>query len=59
MKKYLSELKSAVMEHVAKRKSLEETKEKVKKVMEKYKIWKNFDWLDGNIERAYQELSKQ
>ena len=59
MKKYLSELKSAVMEHVARRKSLEDTKGKVKKVMEKYKIWKNFDWLDGNIERAYQELSKQ
>ena len=59
MKQYLTELKNAVMEQVSKGKSIEETKEKVKKVMEKYKTWKNFDWLEGNIERAYRELSGQ
>ncbi len=59
MKQYLTELKNAVIEQVSKGKSLEETKEKVKKVMEKYKTWKNFDWLEGNIEKAFQEFSGQ
>lgn len=59
MKQYLMELKNAVMEQVSKGKSLEETKKKVKKIMEKYKTWEKFDWLDGNIERAYQEFSGQ
>ena len=53
------ERKNADMEQVSKGKSLEETKKKAKKIMEKYKTWKKFDWLDGKIERAYQEFHAQ
>lgn len=57
MKQYLTELKNTVMERVKKGKTLEETKAEVTKIMDKYKTWKNFDWLQGNIERTYQEFA--
>lgn len=59
MKQYLTELKNEVMKRVTKGKSLKETKAEVKKSMEKYKTWRNFNWLDGNIERAYKEFAEK
>ncbi len=58
MKQYLVKLKNEVMGRVVQGKSLKETKVEVTKAMEKYRSWQNFNWLEGNIERAYNEFSQ-
>lgn len=58
MKHYLIELRYLVKEQLAKGKSLKETQDAVRPVLEqKYKDWANIKWLDGNIQRAFLEYS--
>jgi glyoxylase-like metal-dependent hydrolase (beta-lactamase superfamily II) len=58
MKHYLLNLKEMVLKQLEEGKSLKETQDAVRPVlMEKYKGWKNLDWLDANIQRAYLEYS--
>ncbi len=58
MKHYLFNLKGMVLKQLGEGKSLKETQDAVRPVlMEKYKGWKNLNWLDANIERAYHEYS--
>jgi hypothetical protein len=47
-----------VLKQLENGKSLKETQEAVRPVLqEKYKSWKNLNWLDANIKRAYMEYS--
>ena len=58
MKHYLFNLKGMVLNQLEKGKSLKETQDVVRPALkEKYKTWKNLDWLDANIQRAYMEYS--
>ena len=58
MKHYLMQLKEFVIRRLEDGKSLKETQEAVRPLLEKkYKGWKNLEWLDANIERAYLEFS--
>ena len=58
MKHYLLNLKGLVTEQIKEGKSLKETQDALRPVLlEKYKTWKKPEWIDGNIERAYMELS--
>ena len=58
MKHYLLNLKGLVTEQINDGKSLKETQDALRPVLlKKYKTWKKPEWIDGNIERAYMELS--
>lgn len=58
MQYYLFNLKGMVLKQLENGKSLKETQEAVRPVLqEKYKSWKNLNWLDANIKRAYMEYS--
>lgn len=58
MKHYLLTLKGKVLKQLEDGKSLKETQDAVRPIlMEKYKSWKNLNWLDANIKRAYLEYS--
>jgi flagellar biosynthesis chaperone FliJ len=58
MQHYLFNLKGMVLKQLENGKSLKETQEAVRPVLqEKYKSWKNLNWLDANIKRAYMEYS--
>lgn len=58
MKHYLMQLKKLVTRQLEDGKSLKETQDAVRPVLEKkYKGWKKLEWLDANIERAYFEFS--
>jgi glyoxylase-like metal-dependent hydrolase (beta-lactamase superfamily II) len=58
MKHYLLNLKSLVAGQIENGSSLKQTQEALRPVLkEKYKTWKKPEWIDGNIERTYMELS--
>lgn len=58
MKHYLLQLKGLVLKQLEAGKSLKETQDAIRPVfMQRYKSWKNLDWLDANIQRAYLEYS--
>ncbi len=58
MKHYLLNLKGMILKQLEEGRSLKETQDAVRPVlMEKYKGWKNLDWLDANIQRTYLEYS--
>ena len=58
MKHYLLTLKAMVLKQLEKGKSLKEAQDAIRPVLkEKHRGWKNLDWLDANIERAYLEYS--
>jgi cyclase len=59
MKHYIMKLKDLVVRQIEKGKSLKETQDFVRPILEeKYKGWKKLEWLDANIERAFFEFSK-
>ena len=58
MKHYLFDLKRFVLEQLKNNKSLEDTQKAVEPVLKKkYNSWKNLEWINGNIERAWLEYS--
>jgi cyclase len=58
MKHYLLKLKEMVLKQLEKGKSLKEAQDAIRPVLaEKHRGWKNLEWLDANIERAYLEYS--
>jgi len=58
MKHYLLDLKRLVTTQLKDKKSLKETQEIVEPILkEKYKSWKQLDWIKANIERAWLEYS--
>jgi cyclase len=58
MQHYMLQLKGMVLKQLEQGKSLKETQDVMRPaLMEKYKSWKNLNWLDANIERAYLEYS--
>ena len=58
MKHYLLTLKGLVLAQLKLGKSLLETQEAVRPVLQqKFQDWTKLDWIDGNIERAYYEYS--
>ncbi len=58
MKHYLMKLKVFVVKQIEDGKSLKETQDIIRPMLEKkYKSWKKLEWLDDNIERAYFEFS--
>lgn len=58
MQHYMLKLKGMVLKQLENGKSLKETQDVVRPALtEKYKTWKNLNWLDANIERAYLEYS--
>ena len=58
MKHYLIDLRRLVSLQIDEGRSLMETQNAVRPVLEKkFKKWKKLEWLDGNIERAYMEFS--
>ena len=58
MKHYLMKLKEFVVKQIDDGKSLKETQDIVRPMLEKkYKGWKKLEWLNDNIERAYFEFS--
>jgi len=58
MKHYLINLKTWVVEQIKLGKTLKETQDIVRpKIKERYAHWKQHDWIDMNIERAYTEFS--
>jgi len=60
MKHYLMKLKDLVIRQLDNGKSLKETQDFVRPILEKkYKGWKKLEWLDDNIERAYYEFSEK
>ena len=60
MKHYLMNLKELVLAQLKDNKTLKETQEIVEPILrEKYKDWKELDWIKGNIERAWLEYSSK
>ena len=58
MKHYLIDLRRLVSLQIDEGRSLMETQNAVRPVLEKkFRKWKKLEWLDGNIERAYMEFS--
>ena len=58
MKHYLLQLKAMVLKQLDNGKSLKEAQDAIRPVLEeKHRGWKNLEWLDANIERAYLEYS--
>ncbi len=58
MRHYLFNLKEMVRDQLENGKSLEATQDAVRPALQKkYKTWKNLNWLDANIQRAYLEYS--
>jgi cyclase len=58
MKHYLIHLRRLVTFEIDEGRSLKETQDAVRPVLEKkFRKWKKLEWLDGNIERAYMEFS--
>jgi cyclase len=58
MKHYLIDLRRLVTYQIGEGRSLKETQDAVRPVLEKkFRKWKKLEWLDGNIERAYMEFS--
>jgi cyclase len=58
MKHYLLNLRSMVRQQIEDGASLKQTQEALRPILqEKYKTWKKPQWIDGNIERTYLELS--
>ena len=58
MKHYLIDLRRLVTFQIDEGRSLKETQDAVRPVLEKkFRKWKKLEWLDGNIERAYMEFS--
>ena len=58
MKHYLMKLKVFVVKQIEDGKSLKETQDIIRPMLEKkYKAWKKLEWIDDNIERAYFEFS--
>jgi cyclase len=58
MKHYLIDLRRLVTFQIGEGRSLKETQDAVRPVLEKkFRKWKKLEWLDGNIERAYMEFS--
>ncbi len=58
MKHYLMHLKESVIRQIEDGKSLKETQDAIRPLLEKkYKDWKKLEWIDANIERAYNEFS--
>jgi cyclase len=58
MKHYLIDLRRLVTFQIGEGRSLKETQDAVRPVLEKkFRKWKKIEWLDGNIERAYMEFS--
>ena len=58
MKHYLIDLRRLVTFQIGEGRSLKETQDAVRPVLEKkFRKWKKLEWLDGNIERAYIEFS--
>ncbi|QPJ64126.1 MAG: MBL fold metallo-hydrolase [Candidatus Nitrohelix vancouverensis] len=58
MKHYLINLRTWVKDEIQKGHSLKEAQENVgPKIKERYAHWKQHDWIDANIERAYTEYS--
>ena len=58
MKHYLIDLRRLVTFQIDEGRSLKETQDAVRPVLEKkFRQWKKLEWLDGNIERAYMEFS--
>jgi cyclase len=58
MRIYLLKLREMVLKQLEDGKSLKEAQDFIRPVLaEKYKNWKNLNWLDANIERAYLEYS--
>jgi cyclase len=58
MKHYLIDLRRMVKLQIEKGSSLKETQDAVRPVLkEKFKSWKQLEWIDGNIKRAYMEFS--
>ncbi|MGV7220880.1 MAG: MBL fold metallo-hydrolase [Nitrospinales bacterium] len=58
MKHYLMKLKDLVIRQIEDGKSLKETQDFVRPILEKkYKGWKKLEWLEDNIERAFFEFS--
>lgn len=56
MKHYLMQLRTYVQEQIKKGKTLKETQDAVRPILqEKYHDWQRLNWIDGNIERAYLE----
>ena len=60
MKHYLMNLKELVLAQLKDNKTLKETQKIVEPILrEKYKDWKQLDWIKGNIERAWLEYSSK
>jgi cyclase len=60
MKHYLMKLKDLVIRQLEEGKSLKETQDYIRPILEKkYKGWKKLEWLDDNIERAFFEFSEK
>ena len=58
MKHYLIDLRRLVTFQIEEGRSLKETQDAVRPVLEKkFKKWKKLEWLDDNIKRAYMEFS--
>ena len=58
MKHYLIHLRRLVTFEIDEGRSLKETQDAVRPVLEKkFRKWKKLEWLDDNIERAYMEFS--
>jgi hypothetical protein len=58
MKDYIYNLKGMVLKQLENGKSLKETQDVVRPALqEKFKTWKNLNWLDANIKRTYLEYS--
>ena len=56
MKHYLMQLRTHVQEQIKRGKTLKETQDAVRPILQKkYHDWQKLDWIDGNIERAYLE----
>ena len=60
MKHYLIDLRRLVTFQIEEGRSLKETQDAVRPVLEKkFKKWKKLERLDDNIKRAYMEFSTQ
>jgi cyclase len=58
MKHYLIDLRRLITFQIDEGRSLKETQDAVRPVLEKkFRKWEKLEWLDGNIERAYMEFS--
>ena len=58
MKHYLIDLRRLVTFQIDEGRSLKETQDAVRPVLEKkFRKWEKLEWLDDNIERAYMEFS--